>query len=91
MQARYTLDYMFDTIVLGLPKFYIYELFDDQADPNSTNIRRSFWPVTSTATPKAAATAIHNLMTILNGIDQYGNLHYGRDATEWSYPRADRA
>src|SRR5579859_4952792 len=66
VQMRYMLDYMFDAAVQGLPKVYFYELFDNACDPNNTNSELHFGVfLCDTTTAKPAATAIHNLTTIL--------------------------
>jgi hypothetical protein len=66
VQARYMLDYMFDAAIMGLPKVYFYELFDNACDSGNTNSELHFGVfLCDTTTKKTAATAIHNLTTIL--------------------------
>ena len=64
-QAKYTLDTLMDAYKAGVAATYLYELLDDNPDPNNTNPQNHFGLFNSDGTPKLAATAIHNLTTIL--------------------------
>lgn len=44
---------------------YLYELFDRDSSASNTNPEANFGLFNSDGTPKLAATAIHNLTTIL--------------------------
>ena len=72
VQARYTLDLIMDAIDQGLHAIYIYELVDDNADPNNTNVEDHFGLFNSNYTPKPAATAVKNLTSVLNGTSVSG-------------------
>ncbi len=65
VQARYTLDYVLDAAAQGVPATYLYELLDQRPDPNNTDRELHFGLFNSDGTPKQAATALHNLTTIL--------------------------
>jgi Ca2+-binding RTX toxin-like protein len=65
VQAKYTLDDIFDFIKAGASKVYLYELLDEFADPNDTDHEQHFGLFNNNETPKEAAIALHNLTTIL--------------------------
>ena len=65
VQAKYTLDTLMDAFKAGVPQTYLYELMDDASDPTDSNPQDHFGLFNSDGTPKLAATAIHNLTTIL--------------------------
>ncbi len=58
VQAKLTLDTLMDAYKSGVAETYLYELFDDASG--------SWGLFNADGTPKLAATAIHNLTTILN-------------------------
>ena len=64
-QAKYTLDTLMDAYKSGVVSTYLYELLDDNPDPNNTNPQDHFGLFNSDGSPKLAATAIHDLTTIL--------------------------
>jgi hypothetical protein len=64
IQAKYTLDTLFDNKIQGVVKTYIYELYDDSGDTNNTNDEAHFGLFHADDTPKTAATALHNLAAI---------------------------
>ena len=64
-QAKYTLDTLMDAYKSGVVSTYLYELLDDNPDPNNTNPQDHFGLFNSDGTPKLAATALHDLTTIL--------------------------
>ena len=66
VQAKYTLDTLMDAYKDGVAATYIYELLDDYSDPGNTNAQNHYGLFNSDGSPKLAATAIHNLTTILN-------------------------
>ena len=62
-QAKYLLDALLDGYQQGDPKTYLYELFNDQS--NSSTPEYNFGLFNANGTAKPAATAIHNLTTLL--------------------------
>jgi hypothetical protein len=64
VQAKYDLDLLMDAAKSGVAQIYLYELLDEE--PNSTNDQDDYGLFNNNGTPKPAATAIHNLTTILN-------------------------
>ncbi len=62
VQAKYMLDALLYSYQTGTVKTYLYELLDRQKDSNSDN---NFGLFHADGTPKAAATALHNLTTLL--------------------------
>ena len=65
VQAKYTLDTLMDAYKDGVAATYLYELFDEFPDPSNTNAQNHYGIFNSDGSPKLAATAIHNLTTIL--------------------------
>ena len=64
VQAKYTLDILLDAYKAGDAKTYLYELLDQNTgDGNSED---NFGLFHSDGTPKLAATAVHDLTTLLN-------------------------
>ena len=63
VQARYELDTLFDDAVNGISRTYIYQLLD--AYPPGINGYDGYGLFDSNNMPKEAATAIHNLTSIL--------------------------
>ncbi len=66
VQARYDLDLLMDATKDGVAATYFYELLDERADPNDTDVQNHYGLFNADGTPKAVATAIHNLMSVLN-------------------------
>src|SRR5579859_3549419 len=64
VQAKYMLDGLMDAYQAGNAKTYLYELLDQHA--GSTNTEYNFGLFNADGTPKPAATAIHNLTTLLS-------------------------
>ncbi len=64
VQAKYMLDLVLDTAQAGASKTYLYQLMDAYA-PGSRQGDDGFGLFNPDKTPKLAATAIHNLTTIL--------------------------
>src|SRR5579872_6205937 len=63
VQAKYTLDLVLDAYQAGDVKTYLYELLDQRSgDGNSED---NFGLFNSDGTPKPAATAVRNLLTLL--------------------------
>ncbi len=75
VQAKYDLTILFDNWKDGVPVTYLYELLDEAADPNDTNFADHYGVFNANGTPKLAATALHNLTTILadNGTPRNGD------------------
>jgi Bacterial Ig-like domain len=65
VQAKYTLDLLMDAAKSGVAQIYLYELLDEFPDPTGTNDQDNYGLFNNDGTPKLAATAIHNLTTIL--------------------------
>jgi len=64
-QARYTLDTLLDDTAQGIPATFLYELYDEGPDPTGTNRENHFGLFDANGLPKLAATALHDLTTIL--------------------------
>ena len=64
MQAKYTLDLLFDNAQSGVAKTFLYELLDAYA-PGSRQGDDGFGLFDYTGAPKLAATALHNVTTLL--------------------------
>ncbi len=64
-QAKYTLDTLMDAYKAGVSKTFLYELLDQYSDPTFTSAENHYGLFNSDGTPKLAATAIHDLTTIL--------------------------
>ena len=65
-QAKYLLNTVFDSMKLGVQTTYLYSLLDAYADPSNTNSENHYGLFNLDNSPKTAATAIHNLTTILS-------------------------
>ncbi|MEA2737109.1 MAG: trimeric autotransporter adhesin [Acetobacteraceae bacterium] len=65
-QAKNILNELADAYQLGAQQTYIYELMDGAANPAPGDDEDGFGLFTSTGAPKLAATAIHNLTSILS-------------------------
>lgn len=65
VQANYLLGELLDEAAAGVSRTYLYDLIDDGADPAGTNQEDHFGLFHNDGTPKLAATAIHNLTTLL--------------------------
>jgi hypothetical protein len=65
VQAKYDLDLLMDAARDGVAATYLYELLDEKPDPSNGNIEDHFGLFNNDGTPKPAATALHNLTTIL--------------------------
>jgi hypothetical protein len=66
VQAKYTLDLLMDAAKSGLTQFYLYELLDVRPDTTNSIMGDHYGLFHTDGTPKLAATAVHNLTTILN-------------------------
>ena len=64
-QAKYLLDMLMDAAKAGIKATNLYELVDQRNDTTKTNKEQNFGLFHNDWTPKLAATAIHNLTTIL--------------------------
>jgi Ca2+-binding RTX toxin-like protein len=64
-QAKETLNLTLDAAKLGIPRTYLYELLDPWTDPTGDHMQRHFGLFDINNQPKVAATALHNLTTIL--------------------------
>jgi hypothetical protein len=67
VQAKSILNGLFDAFALGVTRTYIYELVDVLPDPELWT--HHFGLFRSDHSPKPAATAIHNLTTLLSGAE----------------------
>ena len=67
VQAKLTLDTLFDSASLGIGPTFLYELFDevDPSNPSPLSSEQRYGLFNADGTPKLAATALHNLTTIL--------------------------
>ncbi len=65
VQAMLTLNILLDAFSQGVCTTYLYELLDNIANPPSTDLEDSFGLFLADGTPKPAATAVHNLVSIL--------------------------
>jgi hypothetical protein len=65
VQAKYTLDDIFDLVKAGASMVYMYELLDESPDPKMTNHEDHFGLFNNDGTPKKAAVSLHDLTTIL--------------------------
>ncbi len=65
VQAILTVNALLDAFKDGAQTTYLYELLDNIANPSSTDLDDSFGLFYANGTPKPAATAIHDLTTIL--------------------------
>ena len=65
VQAKSILNTLVDAYKGGVSSTYLYELFDRDSSASTTNPEAKFGLFHSDGTPKLAATAIHNLTTIL--------------------------
>lgn len=82
VQAKYILDGVMDAYVQGDAKTYIYELLDEQSGDGAA--WGNFGLFTSSGAPKPAATALHNLTTLLadkGGAFTPGTLGYSLSGT----------
>lgn len=64
VQARLTLDTIFDSFSAGVSQTFLYELLDEAPDLAETNPELHYGLFHADGTPKLAATAIHDLTTI---------------------------
>jgi len=65
VQAKSILNTLVDAYKDGVSSTYLYELFDRNSSTSDTNPEDKFGLFHSDGTPKLAATAVHNLTTIL--------------------------
>ena len=65
VQAKFTLNLLFDAFALGVKRTYIYQLNDEYADDQGSDIEKHFGLFKADRTPKHAATALHNLIVLL--------------------------
>ena len=65
-QAKYLLNLFFDNAKAGVASFYVYELLDAYADPSNSDSEKHYGLFHLDNSPKLAATAIHNLTTVLS-------------------------
>ncbi|MEX3999188.1 calcium-binding protein [Paraburkholderia sp. EG285A] len=73
-QAKGVLNGLFEAARLGVTRTYIYELLDEKLDPQNTNGEMHFGLFRNDDTPKAAASTIRNLTTILGTHGKTGAL-----------------
>ncbi len=65
VQAKYGLALAMDAVQMGVVSLDFYELLDEHADPGQLNNEDHFGLFRADGSPKPAATALHNLTTIL--------------------------
>lgn len=65
VQAKSVINGLFNGFADGVSRMYLYELFDQKADPNMKNRELHFGMFTSTKEKKPLAIAMHNMTTIL--------------------------
>src|SRR3954451_17934991 len=65
VQAKSILNLLVDSYSDGVKKTYLYELLDRDSSASNTDPEAHFGLFNSNGTPKLAATALHNLTTIL--------------------------
>src|SRR3954471_2674741 len=65
VQAKSILNTLVDAYKAGVSATYLYEMFDRDSSANNTDPEANFGLFNSDGTPKLAATAIHNLTSIL--------------------------
>ncbi|PSO22315.1 RHS repeat protein [Bradyrhizobium sp. MOS002] len=65
VQAKSILNTLVDAYKAGVSATYLYELFDRDSSASNTDSEANFGLFNSDGTPKLAATAIHNLTSIL--------------------------
>ncbi len=65
VQSNYLLGELLDEAVAGVSRTYLYDLIDDGADPAGINQEDHFGLFHNDGSPKLAATAIHNMTTLL--------------------------
>ncbi len=63
--AKYNLNTLFENALNGIVRTYLYELVDENSSATDTNAEDHFGEFHNDWTPKAGATAIHNLTTVL--------------------------
>jgi hypothetical protein len=65
--AKYNLNTLFENALHGISRTYLYELVDLNSSSTNTSSNDHFGEFHDDWTPKAGATAIHNLTNILQG------------------------
>ncbi|MGY4458050.1 RHS repeat protein [Bradyrhizobium sp. LB13.1] len=65
VQAKSILNTLVDAYKAGVSATYLYEMFDRDSSAANTNPEANFGLFNSDGTPKLAATAVHNLTSIL--------------------------
>ena len=80
-QAKLTLNAMLLAFENGAQQTYLYELLDSNLQPDGAEKEKHFGLFNADGTPKLAATAVHNLTTILG----YTDAGTGTDASKASY------
>ena len=64
--AKYDLEFLLDAYKAGVSRTYLFELIDEYTDPNGTDRLNHYGLFNADGTPKLAATAIHNFMSLLD-------------------------
>lgn len=65
VQAKYTLAFLLDAWKAGVSQTYLYELLDERPDPRGLDREQHFGLFRYDGSAKPAATALHNLTTLL--------------------------
>jgi hypothetical protein len=63
--AKYNLNTFFENALNGIARTYLYELVDEHTSATDTNVQDHYGEFHNDWSPKAGATAIHNLTTLL--------------------------
>ena len=64
IQAKLELSFLLDNYALGVTRTFLYELFDEYADPVGINFEDHFGLFTSAGAAKSLATALHSMQVI---------------------------
>ncbi len=64
-QSKLTLNALLDATKLGISRTYLYQLLDPYTDPSGVSIDKNLGLFDLSNRPKLAATAIHNMTTLL--------------------------
>lgn len=65
VQAKYTLNFLFNAFKMGVKRTYLYELVDEYPDTSLTDIEQHFGLFRYDGSAKPVATALNNLSTLL--------------------------
>ncbi|WP_090681907.1 calcium-binding protein [Paraburkholderia phenazinium] len=86
-QAKGILNGLFDSAISGVSRMYLYELLDEKADPRGGNAGMHYGLFAFDNRAKPAATALHNLISILKANGNSASNRIERDG--WRYTLSD--